>query len=142
MTRFLLPSDSCGFVDVGALSLTIGRVCRLNLLLGLASAVILGSESRGTRDHILLSQIRDFSFRRLLLLAGLRWRYSVPPPHGRSAFLSLHAEYLIWYGPHRKQRVCVQQFFYCWHVFVAVGTCLVSHCLATIITSGSTSPDF
>jgi hypothetical protein len=29
---------------------------------GLASAVILGSESRGTRDHILLSQIRDFLF--------------------------------------------------------------------------------
>jgi hypothetical protein len=28
----------------------------------LASAVVLGSESRGTRDHILLSQIRDFPF--------------------------------------------------------------------------------
>jgi hypothetical protein len=37
----------------GALSLTRGRVCRLQLLLALASAVILGSESRGTRDHIL-----------------------------------------------------------------------------------------
>jgi hypothetical protein len=36
------------------------RVCRLQLLLVLASPVILGSESRGTRDHILLSQIRDF----------------------------------------------------------------------------------
>jgi hypothetical protein len=34
-------------------------VCRLQLLLALASAVILGSESRGTRDHILLFQIRD-----------------------------------------------------------------------------------
>jgi hypothetical protein len=33
-------------------------------------------------DHILLSQIRDFPFRRRLLqLAGLRWRYSTPPPH-------------------------------------------------------------
>jgi hypothetical protein len=31
----------------------------LQLLLALASAVILGSESRGTRDHILLSQIQD-----------------------------------------------------------------------------------
>jgi hypothetical protein len=30
------------------------------MLLALASAVILGSESRGTHDHILLSQIRDF----------------------------------------------------------------------------------
>jgi hypothetical protein len=30
------------------------------LLLAFASAVILGSESRGSHDHILLSQIRDF----------------------------------------------------------------------------------
>jgi hypothetical protein len=34
-------------------------VCRLQLLLVLASAVILGSESRGIHDHILLSQIQD-----------------------------------------------------------------------------------
>jgi hypothetical protein len=66
----------------GALSLTRGRVCRLQLLLALASVVIFGSESCGTCDHILLSQIRDFPFRRLLRLAGLRWRYSSPPPHG------------------------------------------------------------
>jgi hypothetical protein len=49
----------------GALSLTRGRVCRLQLLLVLASAVILGSESCETRDHILLSQIRDFPYCRL-----------------------------------------------------------------------------
>jgi hypothetical protein len=35
-------------------SLTRGRVCHLQLLLTLDSAVILGSEFRGTRDHILL----------------------------------------------------------------------------------------
>jgi hypothetical protein len=52
----------------GALSLTRGRVCRLQLLLALASAVILESEPLGTRDHILLSQIWDFPFRRLLRL--------------------------------------------------------------------------
>jgi hypothetical protein len=33
-------------------------VCRLQFLLALASAVILGSESSGTHDHILLPQIR------------------------------------------------------------------------------------
>jgi hypothetical protein len=66
----------------GTLSLTRGRVCRLQFLLVLASAVILRSESRGTRDHILLSQIRDIPFCRLLRLAGLRWRYSTPPPRG------------------------------------------------------------
>jgi hypothetical protein len=54
----------------------------LQLLLAFASAVIFGSESRRTRGHILLSQIRDFPFRRLLQLAGSRWRYSIPPPHG------------------------------------------------------------
>jgi hypothetical protein len=36
-----------------------GWVCRLQLLLGLASAVILKSDSRRTHHHILLSQIRD-----------------------------------------------------------------------------------
>jgi hypothetical protein len=51
-TRFLLLPDGFVFADVG-------RICRLQLLLVLASAVILGSESRGTRDHILLSQIRE-----------------------------------------------------------------------------------
>jgi hypothetical protein len=47
---------------IWVLSLTKGRLCRLQLLLVFASAVILGYESRGTRDHILLSQIRDFPF--------------------------------------------------------------------------------
>jgi hypothetical protein len=42
----------------------------------------LGSESRGTRDNILLFQILDYPFRRLLRLAELRWRYSTPSPHG------------------------------------------------------------
>jgi hypothetical protein len=96
----------CYFV---APSLTRGWVCNLLLLLVLASAVPLGSEPRGTQTHILLSQFLRlpqprgpgprnyipqeqggpdippgiwFPFRRLLRLAGLRWRYSVPPPHG------------------------------------------------------------
>jgi hypothetical protein len=85
-TRFLLLSDSWRVTDVGAF----------------ASAVIRGSESRETRDHIVLSQIRNsltwrarsrylyppgagwpgytpgigFLLRRLLQLAGLRCRYS------------------------------------------------------------------
>jgi hypothetical protein len=40
-------------------SLARGRICHLQLLPALASAVILGSESHGTHGHILLSQIRD-----------------------------------------------------------------------------------
>jgi hypothetical protein len=95
----------CYFV---APSLTRGRVCNLLLLLVLASAVSLGFESRGTQDHILFSQFlrfpqparpdpriyipleqggpdipsgAGFSFRRLLQLPGLRWRYSNSPLH-------------------------------------------------------------
>jgi hypothetical protein len=41
----------------GAPSLTRGRVCLFYILLFLARAVYLGSESLETRDHILLSQI-------------------------------------------------------------------------------------
>jgi hypothetical protein len=53
----------------------------LQLLLALASAFILRSESRQIRDHSLLSQISDVPFCRLLRLAGLQWRYSTPLPH-------------------------------------------------------------
>jgi hypothetical protein len=84
----------------GALSLTRGRVCRLQLLLGLASVVTLGSHSRWTRDHILLSQIRDLHFRRLEQLAGLRWRYSTPPPRGKMSscytIFALKKTYVRW----------------------------------------------
>jgi hypothetical protein len=45
----------------GEPSLTRGRVCRLQLLLGVASAVTVGSESSRTHEHILLSQIPDSS---------------------------------------------------------------------------------
>jgi hypothetical protein len=69
-----------------ALSLTRGRVYRLQLLLVLASAVILGSESLGTRDHILRSQIRDFPFHRLLRLASQSQSYVTAD--GQSASLS------------------------------------------------------
>jgi uncharacterized protein Usg len=55
-TRFLLLSDSCGFVDVWR-PLWRGQVCCLQLLLALISTVILGSKSCSTHDHILLSWI-------------------------------------------------------------------------------------
>jgi hypothetical protein len=60
----------------------------------------------------LLSQIGDFPFRRLLQLAGLRWRYSTPPPHWRcdcNSRRKLAIQPLV--GLHRKHRH--QQFFYC-----------------------------
>jgi hypothetical protein len=69
----------------GAPSLTRGRVCLLYMLLAFASAVFLGSESTGTRNHILLSQIWDFPFCRLLQL------YS--PGHGGGIQPRLHTGY-------------------------------------------------
>jgi hypothetical protein len=96
----------CYFVEP---SLTRGRVCNLLLLLVLASTVPLGSELRGTEYHIFLSQFlrllqpggpgpriyipqeqggpvkppgTGFPFCHLLRLAGLRQRYSNPPPYG------------------------------------------------------------
>jgi hypothetical protein len=64
ITVWLLRSCFCG-----APSLTGEQVCLLYMLLALASAVFLRSKSLVTRDQILLSQIWDFPFRRLLRLA-------------------------------------------------------------------------
>jgi hypothetical protein len=51
--------NTCGHSPYVTSSMTREWVCRLQLLLALAIAVILRSESRGTHDHILLPQIRD-----------------------------------------------------------------------------------
>jgi hypothetical protein len=80
--NFLSQLNTCGHRPYITSSLTRGWVCHFQLLLALASAFILGSESRVTGNHILLSQIRYFPFCRLLRLAGLRWRYSTPPLPG------------------------------------------------------------
>jgi hypothetical protein len=80
-----------------AFALTRGWVCCLQLLLALASAVILGSKSLGTRNHILLSEIRDFPFRCLLWLTGLWWRYSTLPPNGGSVIPVFPSLYCVLY---------------------------------------------
>jgi hypothetical protein len=74
-----------------ALSLTRRRVCSLQLMLVLASAVIHGTDFRGSCDHIILSQDLGLPFRRLLGLAGLRWKYSTHPPNG-----SPHGMTAVW----------------------------------------------
>jgi hypothetical protein len=58
-SSILFSTYTCSHRPYISFSLTRGWVCRLRLLLVLASAVILTSESRRTHDHILLSQIRD-----------------------------------------------------------------------------------
>jgi hypothetical protein len=56
--NFISQLNTC-YSPYATSSLTRGWVCRLQLLLVLASVVILRSESRETHDQILLSQIRD-----------------------------------------------------------------------------------
>jgi hypothetical protein len=77
ITLWTLRSCFCG-----APSLARRRICLSYMLLVLVSIVFLGSESLGTSVHLLLYQIWDFPFCRLLRLAGSRRRYSNPPPHG------------------------------------------------------------
>jgi hypothetical protein len=99
MTRYLLLFDSCDLVFVGRPLWredgSVFCICCWPL-----PAQSLGSESLGTRDHIILSQIWDFPFRRLLRLAGSRWGYLTSPPHA-SLSLSLSV-YLL----PLKQSVC------------------------------------
>jgi hypothetical protein len=111
----------------GTPSLTRGRVCFLQLLLALASAVNFGSESRRTCGHILLSQTRDFPFRRLLRLAGLRWMYSNPASTRVSRMIELSWTELTsrrseYRSPPRTVRVIL--FFRCHE------TCLPNRCPA------------
>jgi hypothetical protein len=113
-SNFIFQLNTCSYNLYVTSSFRWGCVCRLQLLLVLASSVILRSESRGTHEHILLSQIRDpptwrarspflyspeqvspvvpsgtgFPFRRLLRLESPRWRYSIPPPHGMGVMFS------------------------------------------------------
>jgi hypothetical protein len=58
-SNFTFHLNTCGYSPYVTSSQTRGWVCRLQLLLVLASTFILRSESRRTHDHILLSQIRD-----------------------------------------------------------------------------------
>jgi predicted solute-binding protein len=57
--NFVCQLTTCGYRPYVTSSLTKGWVCRLQLLMVLASAVIPLSEPRGSRHHILLSQIWD-----------------------------------------------------------------------------------
>jgi hypothetical protein len=106
----------------GALSLTRGWVCRLQLLLALASAVIFGSESRGTRDHILLSQIRNF----FSSPSATRTRYSTPPPH---------LSPLYNFGANQIQITTFNSSPIIPCPSVAAETCLPSRCLAMEVSA-------
>jgi hypothetical protein len=60
--------------------------------------------------HILLPHIRDFPFRRLLRLAGSRWKYSTPPSHRSDFVVPIVILKTHRHGPSRKPRF--QQYLY------------------------------
>jgi hypothetical protein len=129
MTRYLLLFDSYGQVFAGRpLWREDGSVFCICCWPSPAQSFS-GPESLGNRDHILLSQIWDFPFRRLLRLAGSRWKYSTPPPRGWG--ISHYCPLLITsrHGPQRTPRSSVA----C--VSFATGTCLPSRSLATVVYS-------
>jgi hypothetical protein len=84
--------------------LTRGRVCRLQLLLAFASAVILGSESQGTYNHILLLHSRfpqpGWPDPRIYIP-----QEQVGPVIPQELCLLLHIENVVRHGPNRKHRV-------------------------------------
>jgi hypothetical protein len=108
-TRFLLLSDSCGFVDVARTLWREDRSVVHNCCWPhqrshsqVRVPKIRGSpQPGGPGSCIYIAQEQEsltiipgtgFPFRRLLRLAGLRWRYSNPPPHG----LSLKPQFLLY----------------------------------------------
>jgi hypothetical protein len=147
-------------------SLTRGWVCRLQLLVVLGSAVILRSESRGTHDHILLSQIRDSPNLEgqvpVFISPVTGWprytpRHCVPfwpppttrrptvevfdPTSTRDGLLSFHNNLRVCFGEGRKENTASNSSVVA-YVTVAPGTYLLSRYLIAPVSSGSTIPAF
>jgi hypothetical protein len=140
---FLLPQNTCGYRPYVISSLTRGWVCRLQLLLTLASAVILKWESRGTHDHILQSQIRDSpNLEGWPNYTPRHWvPFSSPPTTGRGSRVPLCPR--RW--RHRKHRF--QHYLHCCvRTFLSDGSaafpCLHSCCLAVDFLILAVRPHF
>jgi hypothetical protein len=162
-SNFIFQLNGCCYSPYITSSLTRGWVCHLQLLLVLASAVILRSESRGTHDHSLPSQIRDSTNLEGQVPVFISPRNSVArlyPQAPDSLFVAsydsqdydgsirarLHTgshvgrwNWLLMYprrGPHRKHRL--QQFLQCCvHTLLSDGSGIVasvlSLCLAVAV---------
>jgi hypothetical protein len=117
MTRFFFCIDNCGVSWCGAPSLTRSRVCTFQFLPDNTSAAFLRSESHGTHEHILFSP-----FLRLSQPGGpgyciyfFQEQGSPVIPPGIWFNPSLHTEYLMRHGPHRKH--CVQKYVFFFSCF-------------------------
>jgi hypothetical protein len=104
----------------GALSLTSGRVCRLQWLLALASEVILGSESRAPRDNILLSHVNVS----ILLNWTLRYNHFSRTKQ-KTSFPTTPT--VLFTNPLLRNG-----FFYCYVIIRCSGNVLTILCLETV----------
>jgi hypothetical protein len=127
-------------------SLTRERVCLLQLMLALSSAVTLGSESRGTRDRILLSQIRDSLNLEGQVLVLISPRNMVaqlyPEALGPTSCDFSRRPLLYNLGTDRTENTASNSSHIVTCVSVDADTCLSIRCLATALYSVSTAPPF
>jgi hypothetical protein len=89
-----------------------------------------GPSPLGLETIILLSHIWNFPFHRLLRLAGSRWRYSTPPPHGYPNELTNEPSFITQDEPKRDHHL---EYFVCYYLcFVrSYETCLATCYSAT-----------
>jgi hypothetical protein len=93
MTRYLLLCDCYGLVSWGALSderTGLSIVYAVGLCQRSLSRVRVACDSS---PYFTVSNLR-LPFRRLVRLAGSRWRYSTPPPHGSLLFCTAVTSYI------------------------------------------------
>jgi hypothetical protein len=81
-TRFLFLSDCCGFVDMGSSLWRENGSAVYNSCWSSSAQSFSGPSTLRFVTIFYCLRFWDFPFRRLLRLAGSRWRYSNPPPHG------------------------------------------------------------
>jgi hypothetical protein len=128
MTGYLLLSDSYGLVFMGRPLLRGDGSVFCYVLLALASVVFLGSESLGTGDHLLLSQIWDFpvpidysSYKfKARIAQKKRFSYSCI-----QCCVHSHRRRLL-----RKRRFPASPLAYVRNLLLSNGRCLHSHYLA------------
>jgi hypothetical protein len=128
--KFIFQLNTCGYSTYVTSSLTKGWICLLQLLLDLASAVILRSESRGTHDHILLSQIRDFPNLegRVPVFMSLRNRVARLYPQAVGS-LFIASRDSQGYGGGIRPRLHTRFFYYWWGGTKSLGTAATSSLL-------------
>jgi hypothetical protein len=155
--------NTCGYSPYVTSSLSRGCVCRLQLLLTLASAVNLRSIFRGTHDHVLLTQIRDSPNLEGQVPVFISPTNTVAQLYPRALCSALHSNsnellclfITLRHGPCRKhslsvfEKACLEHSLHsnrsysivaC--VFVATRVCLPSSCLVMDVSSSFTIPAF